>query len=141
MPAVPKPPIITVAPSAMSATAEAQVHCDLSIIPAASGHRADAALVDLVVDAVDQCGQREVEADLAERPVHVVGLDAGRVGALDDLADQPVAGGVGEVVVDQRVVGQVDLGGQLERSEEPTSELPSLMPHSYDVFCLKQKKR
>src|SRR3546814_2271808 len=75
MPAVPKPPIITVAPSAMSATAEAQVHCDLSIIPAASGHRADAALVDLVVDAVDQCGQREVEADLAERPVHVVGLD------------------------------------------------------------------
>src|SRR3546814_6021422 len=40
-------------------------------------------------------------------------LDAGRVGALDDLADQPVAGGVGEVVVDQRVVSQVDLGGQL----------------------------
>src|SRR3546814_19255984 len=80
MPAVPKPPIITVAPSAMSATAEAQAHCDLSIIPAASGHRADAAPIYLVVDAVGPCGQRTVEAILHERHSPVVGQGAGTVG-------------------------------------------------------------
>src|SRR3546814_13745795 len=100
MPAVPKPPLITVAPSAMSATAKAQVHCDLSIIPAASGRRADAAPVDLVADAVDQRGQRAVEVDLAARAVPVVGLAAGRLGALADLAVPPGPGGVGGVVVD-----------------------------------------
>src|SRR3546814_7800681 len=32
-------------------------------------------------------------------------------------------------------------GAEEERSEEHTSELQSLMRISYDVFCLKQKKR
>src|SRR3546814_4247601 len=31
--------------------------------------------------------------------------------------------------------------GDLARSEEPTSELQSLMRNSYAVFCLKKKKR
>src|SRR3546814_4509791 len=33
---------------------------------------------------------------------------------------------------------QVDLGFDLKRSEEHTSELQSLMRTSYDVFCLKK---
>src|SRR3546814_4643607 len=35
---------------------------------------------------------------------------------------------------------QRDLGGAVERSEEHTSELQSLMRISYAVFCLKTKK-
>src|SRR3546814_10651180 len=31
-------------------------------------------------------------------------------------------------------------GGRFRRSEEPTSELQSLMRISYDVFCMKKKK-
>src|SRR3546814_10485913 len=34
-----------------------------------------------------------------------------------------------------------DAFGELERSEEHTSELQSLMRNSYDVFCLKKKKK
>src|SRR3546814_2632721 len=33
----------------------------------------------------------------------------------------------------------IDAGALRIRSEEHTSELPSLMPNSYAVFCLKQK--
>src|SRR3546814_3313910 len=36
---------------------------------------------------------------------------------------------------------EVETLGDLERSEEHTSELQSLMRHSYAAFCLKQKKR
>src|SRR3546814_988761 len=35
---------------------------------------------------------------------------------------------------------RIDLGDQLARSEEHTSELQSLMRISYAVFCLKKKK-
>src|SRR3546814_6957289 len=35
---------------------------------------------------------------------------------------------------------RADLAGQPHRSEEPTSELQSLMRISYDGFCLKKKK-
>src|SRR3546814_4360906 len=35
----------------------------------------------------------------------------------------------------------VDLSGTVDRSEEHTSELQSLMRISYAVFCLKKKKR
>src|SRR3546814_10797936 len=34
-----------------------------------------------------------------------------------------------------------DAEWQAERSEEPTSELQSLMRHSYAVFCLKKKTK
>src|SRR3546814_7720594 len=36
---------------------------------------------------------------------------------------------------------EIDFHAQVERSEEHTSELQSLMRISYAVFCLKQKKR
>src|SRR3546814_6190787 len=42
------------------------------------------------------------------------------------------------VLCDQRRSGSEDLRG---RSEEHTSELPSLMRISYAVFCLKKKKK
>src|SRR3546814_3879868 len=45
----------------------------------------------------------------------------------------------------QRVVHRAALADQAdgvrERSEEPTSELQSLMRHSYAVFCLKTKQK
>src|SRR3546814_1339426 len=46
----------------------------------------------------------------------------------------------------QQFLGQDDAsgvadGGDLERSEEHTSELQSLMRISYAVFCLKKKKK
>src|SRR3546814_9287021 len=36
--------------------------------------------------------------------------------------------------------GEIDVMEHLNRSEEHTSELQSLMSNSYAVFCLKQKK-
>src|SRR3546814_7125182 len=46
---------------------------------------------------------------------------------------------------DRRQVGEYyqaeDLGPQVDRSEEHTSELQSLMRISYAVFCLKKKKK
>src|SRR3546814_1284940 len=58
-----------------------------------------------------------------------------------ELADQPVLR-----VLDRRVVEAAAepeaMGGQiLDRSEEHTSELQSLMRISYAVFCLKKKKK
>src|SRR3546814_6955105 len=38
-------------------------------------------------------------------------------------------------------IGYVDTGPADGRSEEHTSELQSLMRHSYDVSCLKKKKK
>src|SRR3546814_7032586 len=45
-------------------------------------------------------------------------------------------------VVDKRFRSQIDISKiiQLDRSEEHTSELQSLMRISYAVFCLKKKK-
>src|SRR3546814_10285554 len=40
-----------------------------------------------------------------------------------------------------RLAHGVPLGGELERSEEHTSELQSLMRISYAVFCLKKKNK
>src|SRR3546814_10382127 len=42
---------------------------------------------------------------------------------------------------EEGIVGRATLGVDLERSEEHTSELQSLMRISYAVFCLKKKKR
>src|SRR3546814_8366190 len=41
---------------------------------------------------------------------------------------------------DKHGVALTDAGPELVRSEEHTSELQSLMLHSYAVFCLKKKK-
>src|SRR3546814_10095640 len=43
--------------------------------------------------------------------------------------------------VSERSQDQPALEARVERSEEHTSELQSLMRISYDVFCLKKKKR
>src|SRR3546814_4853480 len=47
------------------------------------------------------------------RPVPAGRLDAGLGAALGELRHQALAGGVGEVVVEQRIAVDVDLGGQL----------------------------
>src|SRR3546814_10245223 len=39
------------------------------------------------------------------------------------------------------LIGDIDRGGVIARSEEHTSELQSLMRISYAVFCLKKKKK
>src|SRR3546814_2177795 len=41
----------------------------------------------------------------------------------------------------QGIAGNVSRYGNMVRSEEHTSELQSLMRHSYAVFCLKKKKK
>src|SRR3546814_7165119 len=65
---------------------------------------------------------------------HVV-EEAGQEGGeiLEDGVD-PGRGAVGLVLIEQRVVERAS------RSEEHTSELPSLMRNSYAVFCSKKKK-
>src|SRR3546814_7124794 len=45
-----------------------------------------------------------------------------------------------KVSVDRYVWGGVGATRSFARSEENTSELPSLMRNSYSVFCLKKKK-
>src|SRR3546814_4577300 len=44
-------------------------------------------------------------------------------------------------VIDRRGVERVAIANRRERSEEHTSELQSLMRISYDVFCVKKKKK
>src|SRR3546814_10094182 len=71
-------------------------------------------------------------ADLLEplgQPHEVVGLAGGAVG------DQAEGLAVGRVVH----LRCVELAQQIQRSEEHTSELQSLMRISYAVFCLKKK--
>src|SRR3546814_1363945 len=63
-------------------------------------------------------------------------------GAVADLADQRVAEGAGlaaQVVQQAAHADQPALPCHAGRSEEHTSELPSLMRISYPVFCLKKK--
>src|SRR3546814_7428964 len=50
------------------------------------------------------------------------------------------ADGVADRVVERVGRGAVDLGDGIDRSEEHTSELQSLMRISSAVFCLKKKK-
>ncbi|MCY1235250.1 hypothetical protein D9M72_478580 [compost metagenome] len=54
-----------------------------------------------------------VEFDLGEGAGETVRLDACLVGPLGNIGHQAVAGRIGEVVVDQRIAGNVDLGRQL----------------------------
>src|SRR3546814_10821630 len=62
---------------------------------------------------------------------------------VDDMGEIPL--GARELAafgVNLRAVGDgVNIGGDAVRSEEHTSELPSLMRISYALFCLKQKKK
>src|SRR3546814_1240009 len=65
----------------------------------------------------------------------------------DDLAQRHEVGGLGQVIAAQFAAPADEQSGvaqvgedKLERSEEHTSELQSLMRSSYAVFCLKKKK-
>src|SRR3546814_10358077 len=52
-----------------------------------------------------------------------------------------VAVDYGGAVHDGRVISQAEYAEMLEKSEEHTSELQSLMRISYAVFCLKKKNK
>src|SRR3546814_7438914 len=84
-------------------------------------HEPHAVLERAAVRAVERVGQRRVE--LVEQVAVGFEFDTVHSGRLHAL------GGIGEIFDDAR-----------DRSEEHTSELPSLMRISYAVFCLKKKK-
>src|SRR3546814_2687868 len=92
--------------------------------------------------AIDHDGLVTILAQ-GERCVHaaVVELDAlpDPVRAAAEHDDLVAVGRLGLALV---LVGRVEIGGGgRERSEEPTSELQSLMRISYAVFCLKKKHK
>src|SRR3546814_10035825 len=73
----------------------------------------------------------------AGAPLDVLGMvRQRRIAALVAHLDRGVEGG-GDVAAQP---GHRRLGAVLDRSEEHTSELQSLMRISYAVFCLKKKK-
>src|SRR3546814_6279902 len=82
----------------------------------------------------DDCLRRTVAEQLAER-LFVPG-DAMGVDQRDEIG-----GGVARQrrLGEMRVRRQKAIGGGVDRSEEHTSELQSLMRISYAVFCLKKK--
>src|SRR3546814_10214804 len=63
---------------------------------------------------------------------------AGRTACPDLSRDVRRVASEGQVAVAHRSARE---GRQHDRSEEHTSELQSLMRHSYSVFCLKKKKK
>src|SRR3546814_6215158 len=74
--------------------------------------------------------------------------DEGQLAQALHHLDAPVDDLLGEVVLDRRLDAtfkQVSAGGArrqaVDRSEEHTSELQSLMRISYAVFCLKKKNK
>src|SRR3546814_5838118 len=102
------------------------VYVDLGILAAAVAQLAAAAHPELVVEQL-----AVVVGDPADAPAPVLRCVARILGQAGKAArDFPVA--VVEVVL--RQVAQV-----VDRSEEHTSELQSLMRISYAVFCLKKK--
>src|SRR3546814_8933053 len=87
-------------------------------------------------------------ADAEVEQVHVAVVVDQHVGRLDVAVDHQVAVRVGRGVADLQVqphdragVERVRVAPAVDRSEEPTSELQSLMRISYAVFCLKKKKK
>src|SRR3546814_4379354 len=71
----------------------------------------------------------------ATRPKPLVEV-AGR-SLLDHALDRLRSGGIGTAIVNVHYFADAL---EAHRSEEHTSELQSLMRHSYAVFCLKKKK-
>src|SRR3546814_1420778 len=71
---------------------------------------------------------------LAQQPQRGVGVGPAAVGALVPLLAQRV-----QFVANHSRHGANETAVRQERSEEPTSELQSLMRISYAVFCLKKK--
>src|SRR3546814_6539635 len=94
-------------------------------------------------EAVGADAEQHVAADRPAGDRHAVG--AAR--HADIAADRPVrkddrvvAEPGDEVAVDDAARHVEEIVGEFHRSEEHTSELPSLMRISYAVFCLKKKK-
>src|SRR3546814_1766478 len=79
-------------------------------------------------------GRDDLRRDLAERMVER------RVTALLGPRRYGKTSLLRRVTADLAEVGPETIWIDLYRSEEHTSELQSLMRHSYDVFCLKKKK-
>src|SRR3546814_7278795 len=98
-----------------------------------------AADIELVVDdpraAVDVAADRRIHPDVAARTRHALGVEVARDGtrtlAVSKLTED-AANDHGLALVDRALAA--------DRSEEHTSELPSLMPISYSVFGLKKKQ-
>src|SRR3546814_10204256 len=109
--------------------------------------------VGVVHEAVDggqrHCGIGEDPVPFAERLVGGYHQRTPLVSRADQLEQNRgfslILGDIGKVVEDQKVEAIKPIDRVLERalaarSEEHTSELPSLMRHSYAAFCLKKKK-
>src|SRR3546814_8641280 len=97
---------------------------------------------DVRHDIVVQIGQRIADAAVRAhaRRLLRLGAVAVRIGAVE--ADRPAIGGPDQIET-AALVGFVALACFeliLDRSEEHTSELQSLMRISYAVFCLQKKK-
>src|SRR3546814_7843456 len=100
-------------------------------------------VVDAVLDRERQLAV--VAVDRARRGVDQV-LDAVVAAGLEDVHEADDVGVDVGVRVLERVAyaglgGEVDHPLRLERSEEHTSEIQSLMRRSFAVFCLKKKKK
>src|SRR3546814_8557597 len=80
-----------------------------------------------LVDAEGRVGTRIVEHD---KGLVEILLGGDRLHELDVFPDEVVG-----------IIAEHFLGALVERSEEHTSELQSLMRISYAVFCLKKKKK
>src|SRR3546814_1527547 len=101
------------------------------------------AVLGLLGDRLDVIGA-PLRAPMVGDRLHFLVGDERPVDARDLLA----AGHVEHVALAQQLLGalfaqdgaRIDLRGDVERSEEHTSELQSLMRISYAVFCLKKKK-
>src|SRR3546814_3337571 len=76
----------------------------------------------VVLDALTYAGNRANLADLASHPNHVF-----------------VEGSIADRALVARLLAEYRPGAIVNRSEEHTSELQSLMRKSYAVFCLKKK--
>src|SRR3546814_8575087 len=93
------------------------------------------------VTALAAAGARVIATDINAAALDGFASDAVTPLALDVLdpaAIAAVVGGAGDIDILFNCAGVVHGGALLERSEEHTSELQSLMRISYAAFCLQQ---
>src|SRR3546814_5151683 len=85
--------------------------------------------------------QRNLETAVAVQQRRVVAIALERFGRDHEIRHLGAVLGGGEMLADRQTTGIEECRQLLERSEEHTSELQSLMRISYAVFCLKKKKK